>query len=226
MHRGAVAHTLRLGLLVAGVLAVYGCGGGAKPLSEENGSLSPSRYVADEFQPELSFEVGKGWEVEPLRWRPYFEIWREYQGGDYFVSISFNNPPARVSDPRNPNKLVPAPKDWVSWHQQHPYLDTSEPQPTSVGGVEGRRFSTEASTLPENYYSEDCLGAGVPLWPLPEGHHWCTEKEGFEGFDRTIVLDGVEDETVIINVWSNTEASEKVLPEAKEVLDTVEWEGA
>ena len=43
MHRGAVAHTLRLGLLVAGVLAVYGCEGGAKPLSEEYGSLSPEQ---------------------------------------------------------------------------------------------------------------------------------------------------------------------------------------
>jgi hypothetical protein len=223
MHRGAVAHTLRLGLLVAGVLAVYGCGGGAKPLSEEYGSLSPSRYVAEEFQPALSFEVGKGWEVSELEQKSFFELSRAYEGGDYFVSISFNNPPAQVSDPRNPNKFVPAPKDWVSWFQEHPYLDTSEPQPTSVGGVEGRRFATVASNLPEDYYSKDCLGVGVPLWPLPKGHHWCAEEEGF---DRTIVLDGVDDETVIIDVWSYTEASEKVLPEGKEVLDTVEWEGS
>ena len=216
---------LGLGFLVTlVVLAVNACGGGAKPLSEEYGSLSPGRYVADEFQPALSFEVGKGWEVSELQQKPFFELSREYEGGDYFVFISFNNPPSRVSDPRNPNKLVPAPKNWVSWYQEHPYLETSEPQPTSVGGVQGRRFATVASTLPEDYYSEDCLGIGVPLWPLLHGHHWCAEEEGF---DRTIVLDGVEDETVIINVWSTTEASsEKVLPEAKEVLDTVEWEGA
>ena len=147
MHRGAVAHTLRLGLLVACVLAMCACGG-AKPLSEEYGSLSPGTYVDDEFQPALSFEVGKGWEVSELEQKSFFELSREYEGGDSFVSISFNNPPARVSDPRNPNKLVPAPKDWVSWYQEHPYLDTSEPQPTSVGG---RRFSTVASTLPEDY---------------------------------------------------------------------------
>jgi hypothetical protein len=213
----------RMSVLVAGVLAVYACGGGAKPLSEEYGSLSPSRYVADEFQPALSFEVGKSWEVSELEQKSFFELSREYEGGDYFVSISFNNPPARVSDPRNPNKLVPAPKDLVSWYQEHPYLDTSEPQLTSVGGVEGTRFSTVTSTLPEDYYSEDCLGVGVPLWPLPKGHHWCAEEEGF---DRTIVLDSVEDATVIIDVWSYTEASEKVLPEAKEVLDTIEWEGS
>jgi hypothetical protein len=81
------------------------------------------------------------------------------------VSISFNNPPVRVSDPRNPNKLVLAPKDWVSWFQEHPYLDTSDPKPTSVGGVEGRLLATEASTLPEDYYSEDCLGVGSHYGP-------------------------------------------------------------
>ena len=110
MPRGAVAHTLRLGLLVAGVLAVYGCGGGAKPLSEEYGSLSPSRYVAEEFQPALSFEVGKGWEVSELEQKSFFELSREYEGGDYFVSISFNNPPAQVSDPRTLTSLCLRPK--------------------------------------------------------------------------------------------------------------------
>lgn len=223
MHRVATARTLRLGLLVACLLAVCACGGGAKPLSEEYGSLSPGRYVADEFRPALSFEVGEGWEVPELQQKPYLEILREYRGGDHFVAISFNNPPPRVSDPANPDELVPAPKDWVSWYQEHPRLETSEPQPTSVGGVQGRLFDTAVSDLPEGYYSQDCLGTGVPLWPLLRGHQWCAELEGFV---RTIVLDGVEGETVIIDVWSDTGVSEKVLSEAKEVLDTVEWQDA
>ena len=145
MHRGAVSYTLRLGLLAACVLAGCACGGDAKPLSEEYGFLSPGTYVADGFQPTLSFEVGEGWEVPELQQKPYLEILREYKGGDYFVAISFNNPPPRVSDPSNPNKLVPAPKDWVSWFQEHPHLETSEPQPTSVGGVQGRLFDTAVS---------------------------------------------------------------------------------
>ena len=136
--------------------------------------------------------------------------------------ISFNNPPSRVSDPKNPNKLVLAPKDWVSWFQEHPHLETSEPQPTSVGGVQGRRFSSRVTSLPEDYHSEDCLGVGVPLWPLPKGHHWCAD-EGIR--DRYIVLDGIEDETVIIDAYSSS-GFEKVIPESKEVLDTLEWEGA
>jgi hypothetical protein len=63
----------------------------------------------------------------------------------------------------------------------------------------------------------------VPLWPLLGGHHWCAD-EGFTS--RTIVLEGIEGETVIIDAWSSSGKFEKVLPEAKEVLDTVEWEGA
>jgi hypothetical protein len=224
MHRGAVAYSLRLGLLAACVLAAGACGGGAKPLSEEGISLSPgSRYVTDAFEPALSFEVGKGWELtDGLQQKPFFELSREYEGGNHFVVIYFNNPPSRVSDPRNPNKLVPAPKDWVSWFQEHPHLKTSEPQPTSVGGVEGRRLDITVSTLPDDYYSEDCLGMGVPLWPLPKGHHWCAD-EGLPS--RTIVLDGIEDETVIIDA-SSSSGFEKGIPEAKKVLDTVEWEGA
>ena len=53
------------------------------------------------------------------------------------MSISFNNPPAQVSDPRNPNKPVPAPKDWVSWYQEHPYLDTSSPSRRASGASRG-----------------------------------------------------------------------------------------
>jgi hypothetical protein len=91
------------------------------------------------------------------------------------------------------------------------------------GASRGGSWPRRPPPCPRTYYSEDCLGVGVPLWPLPNGHHWYAEEVGFE---RSIVLDGVEDETVIIDVWSDTEASEKVLPEAKEVLDTVEWEGS
>jgi hypothetical protein len=225
-----VVETLGLGLLVTLIgLALSACGGGvqeeakARLLPEGPKALRPGEYRSEEFKPSLSFRVGKGWEVSELQQKPYFDILHEYQEGDYFVAISFNNPPPKVSDPRNPNKLVPAPEDWVSWFEEHPYLKTSSPRPMSVGGVEGRRLDTRVSSLPDDYYSEDCLGAGVPLWPLLGGHHWCAD-EGYT--TRTIVLESIAGERVIIDAWSDSGKFEKVLPEAKEVLDTVEWEGA
>ena len=221
-ERRARARFLRLSLFVVAALLAYSCAGGAKPLSEEFGSLPPGRYVADEFEPALSFEVGEGWEVSEPRQKPFFEIVREERGGDSFVAVAFNNPPSEVSDPRRPAKLVPAPEDWVSWFREHPYLETSEPSAASIGGVEGRRFDHKVTSLPEDYHSEDCLGYGVPLWPLPRGHHWCAD-EGYTS--RTTVLK-VGGEMVIVDVYSETGTLEEVLPEAQKVLETVEWEGA
>jgi hypothetical protein len=85
-----------------------------RPLPEGPKALRPGEYRSQEFKPSLSFRGGKGWEVSELQQKPYFDILHEYQGGDYFVAISFNNAPPKVSDPRHPNKLVPSPEDWVS----------------------------------------------------------------------------------------------------------------
>jgi hypothetical protein len=220
---------LLLRLVVAFViLAANACGGVDEPLSEQSGTLSeqsgtlsPGRYIVDEFEPALSLEVDKGWEVSELQQKPFFEIVHEYQGGSYFVAISFNNP-SKVSDPRNPHKLMSVPKDWVSWFQEHPYLEISSPQPANVGGAEGKRFNTRVSS-PKDYYSVDCEGQGVALWPLLGGHHWCAD-DGYTS--RTIVLNDVQGETVIIDVWSRSRTFEKALTKANDVLNTVEWEGA
>jgi hypothetical protein len=216
MYRPAVRALIRLGALVASVIvALCSCGGSAKPLSEQPGSLPSGRYVTDEFEPAFSFEVGEGWEVSTLQQKPFVEVSRAS------VAVAFNNPPSHVNDPTNPDKLLPAPEDWVSWFQEHPHLETSEPLAASVGGVEGRRFDTRVSSLPRDYYSEDCLGYGVPLWPLLNEHHWCAD-EGDTA--RTTVLK-VEGETVIVDVYSESETFKKVLPEAREMLETVKWEG-
>jgi hypothetical protein len=222
---------LGLALLVTLIgLALSACGGGGQEeakeprlLPEGPKALRPGEYRSEEFKPSLSFRVGKGWEVSELQQKPYFDNLHEYQGGNYFAAISFNNPPPKVSAPRHPNKLVPAPEDWVSWFEEHPYLKTSSPQPMSIGGVKGRRLDTRVASLSNDYYSEDCLGYGVPLWPLRRGHHWCAD-EGYT--TRTIVLEGIEGETVIIDVWSSSGTFEKTLPDAQKVLHTVEWNGA
>src|ERR687897_749412 len=67
-----VRQALRLGLLVTlVVLAMSACGGAGsqeeqanKPrhLPHNNATLRPGEYQSQEFEPSLSFRVGKGWE--------------------------------------------------------------------------------------------------------------------------------------------------------------------
>ena len=47
--------------------------------------------------------------------------------------------------------MVDAPKDMVGWTQQHPYLQTSNPEPVTVGGVKGVKFDVVLGDRPQNY---------------------------------------------------------------------------
>jgi hypothetical protein len=70
-QRRMVRQALRLGLLVAlVVLGLSACGGGekeakARPLPEDPQALQPGEYRSEEFEPSLSFRVGKGWTNAP-----------------------------------------------------------------------------------------------------------------------------------------------------------------
>jgi hypothetical protein len=91
----------------------------------------------------------------------------------------------------------------VGWSQQHPYLQTSKPEPVRVGGVKGLQFDVVVGDRPQTY-SGSCtaivsqpncvdlfrLSTGAPIL-LVEG-----EKAG------AIVLEDVEGETVTIGFVS------------------------
>ncbi len=147
-----------LALLLA--LAVVGCGGGGgqpqqeeaaeqrernpQPQQEEQtkpravpeyGDLRPGMYVTDEFKPAFSFEVvDEGWVVGGAEERGVLDM---RQGAEGPV-LSFVNE-QEVFDPSKLRDMdsVPAPKNLVSWLQRHPYLETEQPQPATIGGVKG-----------------------------------------------------------------------------------------
>jgi hypothetical protein len=123
--------------------------------------------------------------------------------------------------------VVDAPEDMVGWFQQHPYLQTSKPEPVTVGGVKGLQFDMVVGDLPQ-YYIPTCtskignpncvdlfrLRTGGPIF-LIEG-----EKAG------GIVLEDVGGETVEIGFFSPASEFDEFAPEAQKVLDSVEWRGS
>ena len=230
MNRLLVGRVLSLGLLVVlVVLALSACGGDekkakARPLPEDPKALRPGTYRSEEFKPSLSFHVGKGWSSTPLEEASdALQITRGQTAGLGFANVQQVYKPNRTGPPN----LVDAPKDMVGWFQQHPYLQTSKPEPVRVGGVKGLQFDVVVGDRPQNYIpictsivgNPNCvdlfrLSTGGPIL-LVEG-----DKAG------VIVLEDVEGETVTIGFVSPASEFGEHAPEAQKVLESVEWRGS
>jgi hypothetical protein len=231
MNRLLVGRVLSLGLLVVlVVLALSACGGGekkakARPLPEDPKTLRPGTYRSEEFKPSLSFHVGKGWSSSSLEAEAsdVLQITRGQTAGLAFGNVQEVYKPTRTGKPN----VVDAPEDMVGWFQQHPYLQTSEPEPVTVGGVKGVQFDVVVGDLPQNYIpictsivgNPNCvdifrLSTGGPIL-LVEG-----DKAG------VIVLEDVGGETVTIGFVSPATEFDEFAPEAQKVLDSVQWTGS
>src|ERR687898_77269 len=157
-----VRRALGLGLLaMLVVLALSACGGDEKkakvrPLPEDPKALRPGTYRSEEFKPSLSFKVGKGWSSSPLEASDDLEIAWGQTAGLGFVNLQEVYKPTTTGSAI----VVDAPKNIAGWLQQHPYLQTSKPEPVTVGGVKGVQFDVVVEDLPEDY-SGVCAGCGV-----------------------------------------------------------------
>jgi hypothetical protein len=229
MNRLLVGRVLSLGLLVVLVVFALGACGGeekkakARPLPEDPKALRPGTYRSEEFKPSLSFRVGKGWSSSPLESSDALQIAWGQTAGLGFLNVQEVYKPTKTGTP----KVVDAPKDMVGWQQQHPYLQTSKPEPVTVGGVKGLQFDVVVGDRPQNYIpvctsmvgNPNCvdlfrLSTGAPIL-LVEG-----DKAG------VIVLEDVEGETVTIGFVSPASEFGEFAPEAQKVLDSVAWRGS
>jgi hypothetical protein len=152
MNRLLVGRVLSLGLLVVlVVLALSACGGDekkakARPLPEDPKALRPGTYRSEEFKPLLSFRVGKGWSSF-LESSDALQITLGQTAGLGFVTVQEVYKPTKTGGPN----VVDAPEDMVGWFQQHPYLQTSKPEPVTVGGVKGLQFEVVVGDRPQSY---------------------------------------------------------------------------
>src|SRR5215212_5684440 len=228
-HRSMISQALRLGLVATiVVLALSACGGekhqesGPQPLPEDQKVLRPGEYHSEEFEPSFSFRVGKGWSSSPPEASDDLGITRGQTTGLGFVNLQEVYKPTTTGSAI----LVDAPKNIAGWLQQHPYLQTSRPEPVRVGGVKGLQFDVVLGDLPQTYSgtcttivgNPNCvdlarLSTGEPIF-LAEG-----EKV------RVIVLEDLEGETVGIGFFSPASEFEEFVPEAQKVIDTVKWRG-
>jgi hypothetical protein len=190
-------------------------------LPEQGGPLPAGEYETAAFEPAFSFRVGEGWDV-PFPDLPDVVV-LGVEGTQGASSVGFATP-KEVFDPSKPAEevAVPAPETadgWVAWLRDHPYLDAGEPTPASVGGVEGTRLDAVLSPVPEDY-PEGCEEPCVPGWRVSDP---ATAFDFYPGEKVRITVLEIEGEPVLVTAAAPEEEFEGFLPEAQEVLDTVEW---
>jgi hypothetical protein len=209
------------------ILALSGCGSGTaqqeanvRPLPEPGQTLRPGEYRPEEFEPPLSFRVGRGWSAFEEHASIDFAI--SMQGETRWVGVTniqeVYKPIAKGTSTVE-SKVVKAPKDLVGWFQNHPYLKTSKPESVTVGGVKGKQFDMVVE-VPGGYYGacgSDCmdifrLGSAGPLG----------EDDGNKV--RIIVLEDVKGDTLCFgNGVSEASEFDEFMPEAQKVVDSVKW---
>ena len=191
--------------------------------------IPAGEYNSDEFVPAFHFEVGEGWETtEALEATDYIAlaVGVTVKEGQYASSegeVLITNP-LYVLDASNlsEQKEIPAPEStdkWVSWFQEHPNLDISEPIPVTVGSVTGQQIDVTVASTPENY--PQVCGQGQPCVDLYYTNF--TGVVAFEGRTERFVILDVGEETVVVNVSAPADKRKEFFSKAQKLLETVEW---
>jgi hypothetical protein len=173
-----------------------------------------------EFEPSLSFRVGKGWSNTETQLPDSIEV-GEVEQQEETAWINFVNV-KEVFKPGTRNEAE-APEDLVDWFQHHPYLKTDKPEPITVGGAQGVQFDVLVKDLPEGYYGV-CGRGCVDIFSLSGGEQTTYFYETHKR--RVIVLEDVKGKTVTIAFSSAAERFDEFVSEAQEVVDSVKWIGS
>jgi hypothetical protein len=185
-------------------------------------TLTPGRYATGEFEPPVSFRVGKGWAMNNPEKKDHFSIYsRAFASSDKESGAVLTFVDVRtIFDAKEPTEdnIHPAPKDLLAWFRRHPRLDTSKPVPTTVGGLPAERFDASVSSLPKETHDEcpECL----PVFGLRFGEPISVVK-GFR--QRIFLMEAPTGETVAIVFYAPPDRFYRYLPKARGVLNTVGW---
>jgi hypothetical protein len=218
-----VKRALRLGLLVTLVVfALSTCeeekkqrGSSTRPLPEYEKALRSGEYHSEDFKPSLTFKVDKGWSTSPPEVFDALFLTRGETVGLGFVSAQQVYATTKSGTPI----VVNAPEDLIGWFQKHPYLQTSKPQPVTVGGVKGVQFDVVVEDLPEDY-SGVCGGDCVDIFRSSAIGSIAFMEDNKQ---RVIVLGDVKGVTVTMGFSIRATDFDEFAPEAQEVILSVQW---
>lgn len=134
----------------------------------------PSKYTTKKFQPAFTASIGEEWAEHSV-----------YEQSDFF-GIELATIPnyvillnAHTVYDAACGENIPAPSDLTGWFQRHPYLETSDPTPVTVGGVSGKQFGLTTTEVPSKARED---------FPKPKGGPGCSAEN--DECIPTLILNG------------------------------------
>ena len=192
-------------------------------------SLPAGLYHTTEFEPSLTLRIpGDDWRFEGPSGtlddpeRPDYLFLGKVEFGEIaFFNLRKLEGVYKPKGPRGEIAPMPAPDDVVGWFHHHPYIKASEPEPATVGGVEGVQFDVLLVNMPKNHKGVCGDGPGcLDTFALSTGGS--SEVFGLKR-EHYIVLKDVKGVPVVIYYNNLKDKFEEFEPVAKKVLDSVEW---
>jgi len=133
----------------------------------------------------------------------------------------FNARAMKLPDPENPNvgDTYPWTGDILSWFIESDYLSCEEPVPISIGGVEGMQTTVKLSTVP-SIQPQFHPFPTIRVFFMPPGvTHFLNEGSHYQIME----LSDVGGEKVLIIIGGPAAQADPFLPQAQEILRSVEW---
>ena len=232
-------YAFKLGLVTL-ALTVSACGsGGAEhqqasghPLPKyERAVLPAGEYHTTEFEPSLSFRItGDDWRFEgpsgtlgDPEHPDYLFVEKVPEAEIAFFNLRKLKGVYKPGGPKGEIEPVPAPDELVGWFQHHRYLETSKPEPISVGGVKGVQFDVVLANQPANHKGVCGNEPGCQdIFALSTGG---SSEVFHEKEEHYIVLRNVQGVPVVIYYNAAKDDYDEFVPVAKKVLQSVEWTG-
>lgn len=213
---------------------------GVDALPPGGGDLTSGRHTTSVFTPTVSFDVGKGWQLDGPETEAGFQLSRGSDPvavyGDNAFAIS--RVERVLDDPLITDRELtleakehfkPAPADLVAFLRADPWLTVSEPRAVEVGGVSGVTFDVTTKDLPDEPRTcPDAPFRCVRLFPLTAA--------GVVPFNVVITREmtttrmtllKVQGEQVLITVDADPDPTkfENYAAEVARILDTLTFDG-
>ena len=209
----------------AHVLAEADC-----PHYDCQGALEPGQYSATYFDPTLTFEIeSPGWTWRYVGNFQMLATDESTEGFDADVINFFLDPVIASQDCKDGAEpgVGRSVDDLVAWLEAAPGLETSDPTPVTVGGLDGIRLDLELDPQWDRtcFYSE-----GKPVVPLvyssafPGGYNWAIRAPMSM---RWYVLDS-GNRVLIVDIEDNPEglSRSELLKSGTQIVDSMVFSSA